>query len=409
MQRVVITGMGVVSPIGIGIDAFFSGLRQSLCGIAPISVFDASGFEVRLAAEVRGPLPALSAEEACIAERDRKVGFAVQAAHEALAMAGVPRLEKEHLLHIGTSLESFHFANFSFPPHNASSADLAAHLAIQAWRLPLDAALQLIVRRFGRPGQALNNCSACAVGLQTIGQAFQAVREGRHSLALAGGFDSMINPLGVGGFQLLGAPSVAAREDGLVCRPFDVNRSGLVLGEGAAFVVLEPRDKALAEGKTLYGEIRGYGSSLDAYGLSAPEPQGQGAVRAMRLALQDAACPQQAVDHINAHGTGTLLNDPVEAKAIREVFAGCWENIPVTATKAMTGHSIAAAGAIELMACLYTLGEQTIPPNIGLDKVGEGCELMHVAAKPLAHPVERILTNSFGFGGQNATLIVQRG
>ena len=220
----------------------------------------------------------------------------------------------------------------------------------------------------------------------------------------------MTNPLGVGGFQLLGAPATGKPEGGLsLCRPFDARRGGLVLGEGAAFVVLEERERALADGRAIYAEVRGYGSSLDAHALSAPEPGGEGAARAMLAALRDAALPPEAVDHINAHGTGTFLNDPVEARAIRRVFPDSWQRIPVAALKSMTGHAIAAAGAMEVIACIYSLARQKVPPNIGLEQVGADCELMHVREKTEEHPVSCVLTNSFGFGGQNASLLLVSG
>jgi len=408
MRRVVVTGFGIVSPIGTGADAFFDALAQGCNGIAPIRRFDASGLEVRYAGEVKENPSFACEQEQALAERDPKVGFALTAAAEALGMAGVESFSPDDCIHIGTSLETFFFREFSVDLPVGCQEALFRRLVTHPWRLPLDAALRAIQARYGKGGQAVTNCSACAVGIQTIGQAFHAVRGGRCSLALAGGFDSMINPLGVGGFQLLGAPAVGEPAPGKAfCRPFDADRSGLVLGEGAGFVVLEEREKALSLGKTLYAEVRGYGATLDAHGLSAPD--GDGAAQAMLVALRDAKLPPQAVDHINAHGTGTQLNDPVEAAAIRRVFADIWQKVPVTAIKSMLGHSIAAAGAIEAIACLYTLLHGVIPPNIGLDTVGVGCELMHVGRKALPCEAGCVLTNSFGFGGQNAALILTRG
>lgn len=409
MRRVVVTGYGVVSPIGAGASVFFDALGRGVTGIRPISRFDASGLEVRYAGEVPDAPVFTDGEEQAFAERDPKVGFALAAAAEALAMAGIKTFSSTDLVHIGTSLETFFFKEFAVGGDVDEEA-FSSRLVTHPWRLPLDAALACIRKRHGTPGQAATNCSACAVGAQTIGQAFHAVRDGRFSRALAGGFDSMINPLGVGGFQLLGAPATGEPVGGAsLCRPFDAGRSGLVLGEGAGFVVLEEREQALAEGKPVYAEIVGYGATLDAHGLSAPDPEGDGAARSMLTALRDAKLPPEAVDHINAHGTGTQLNDPVEAKAIRRVFAKTWERIPVTAVKSMMGHSIAAAGAIEAIACIFTLRRGMIPPNIGLEKVGTGCELLHVGRNATAFPAACVLTNSFGFGGQNATLILTGG
>lgn len=410
MRRVVITGFGIVSPIGTGAEAFFDALGRGCDGIGPIRRFDASNLEVRHAGEVKeAPVFACEREQS-LAERDPKVGFALTAAAEALQMAGVPAFSPDDLIHIGTSLETFFFREFVIKNPAEQEEAFFRRLVTHAWRLPLDAALRAIQARYGMAGQAATNCSACAVGLQTIGQAFHAVRDGRCDLALAGGFDSMINPLGVGGFQLLGAPAAGEPLPGRAfCRPFDAGRSGLVLGEGAGFVVLEEREKALALGKTPYAEVRGYGATLDARGLSAPDPDGDGAARAMRTALDDAKLRPHAVDHINTHGTGTQRNDPVEAAAIRRVFADTWQNLPVTALKSMLGHSIAAAGSIEAIACIYTLRHGVIPPNIGLDAVGVGCELMHVGREAVFRETGCVLTNSFGFGGQNASLVLTGG
>jgi 3-oxoacyl-[acyl-carrier-protein] synthase II len=219
----------------------------------------------------------------------------------------------------------------------------------------------------------------------------------------------MINPLGVGGFQLLGALSTDNDRGESACRPFDASRGGAVLGEGAAALLLEPLEKARAEGRTILAEVLGYGSTLDAHGLSAPDPEGRGAERAMRAALADARIEPEAVGHINAHGTGTRLNDEVEAAAIRRVFADTWQRIPVSATKSVTGHLIGAAGAIEAGACLLALVRGLLPPNPWLRKVAPGCELDHVVGTTARRfDGEHVLSNSFGFGGQNASLIFRR-
>ena len=226
--------------------------------------------------------------------------------------------------------------------------------------------------------------------------------------AICGGFDSMLNPLGVGGFQMLGALTTDNERGAWACRPFDSERNGTVLGEGAAVVVLEDFELAQAAGKQILAEVCGYGSSLDAYNLSAPDPDGDGALRAMSAALADANLAPDAIGHISAHGTGTRLNDEVEAGAIRRLFAACWERIPVSAVKALTGHLIAAAGAVQAAACLLPLLENVLPPNPSLSKVGSGCELCHVTQAGQPFKGEYVLSNSFGFGGQNATLIFRR-
>lgn len=408
MRRVAITGFGVVSPVGNGREAFWAALAAGRSGIAAITRFDAATFSVRLAGEVKEALE-LPASVADIAKDDPKVGFAYAAAAEALGQAGRSSLGENSLLHLATSLEIFDLRKVIIDGRADFQAVARRSLSGKgpALQIPLDTAARIIARDFGRPEQSLTNCSACAAGTQAVGHAFEAVREGRCEIALCGGFDSMLNPLGVGGFQLLGALTIENSLGGRACRPFDATRSGTVLGEGAAMFVLEPLEKAKAEGKTILAEVCGYGSSLDAHSLSAPDPEGEGAVRAMQEALQDARLAPERIGHINAHGTGTRLNDEIEAKAIRRVFNGHWERIPVSATKSMTGHLIAAAGAVELGACLLALHKGLLPPNPSLERVGPGCELDHVTTQR-RFSGEYVLKNSFGFGGQNAVMVLRK-
>lgn len=407
MRRVVVTGFGVISPTGCGREACWSALAEGRSGIGPITRFDCSTFDVRLAGEVKVPLD-LPEPVAGIAAEDPKVGFAFAAVREALLSAGIERLGPTALLHLGTSLEIFDLSKVicgGRPDFKAvARRSLAGGPRLQ---YPLDTAGRMIADAYGRPDESLTNCSACAASAQAIGHAWRAVRDGLCETAVCGGFDSMINPLGVGGFQMLGALTTDNERGSLACRPFDAARRGAVLGEGAAALVLEPLEKARASGKAAFAEICGYGSSLDAFGLSAPDPNGDGAARAMMGALREAGIPPEAVGHINTHGTGTHLNDEVEAAAIRRTFP-TWERIPVAATKAMTGHLIGAAGAVEAGACLMTLSRGLIPPNPSLSKVAPGCELMHVTGQAMRFDGEYALSNSFGFGGQNAALVFRR-
>lgn len=408
MSRVAITGFGVVSPLGNGRDAFWRGLADGRSGISRITHFDCATFAVQLAGEVKEPLefPEVVAQ---IARRDPKVGFAFAACAEALEQAGIERLSLSALLHLGVSLEIFHLEDVT-PGGRIDFAETARRcLSGDAPPLqsPLDTAAEVIQQHFGRVARALTNVSACAASAQAIGQGFREIRAGRCELAVCGGFDSMVNPLGVGGFQLLGALTTENERGAHACRPFDASRSGTVLGEGAAVLVLEPLEKAQAEGKPVLAELCGFGSSLDAHSLSAPDPDGDGAVRAMRGALSDAGLALESIAHINTHGTGTRLNDEIEAAAIRKVFTH-WQRIPVSATKSVTGHLIAAAGAVEAGACLLALTEGSLPPNPCLERVGAGCELDHVTTPGRKLNGEYVLSHSFGFGGQNAALIFRK-
>lgn len=408
MRRVAITGFGVVSPIGANRVAFWEALTAGQSGIASITRFDVSTFEVRLAGEVK-TMPSLPDAVAAVAADDPKVGFAFAAAAEALEEAGLAALDGETLLHLGTSLEIFDLRKVVDAGANGLPAFVDRLLANdRALQIPLDTANRLIADRFGRPAGSLTNCSACAAGIQAIGHGFHAVRDGRCEIAVCGGFDSMLNPLGVGGFQLLGALSTDNDRGEHACRPFDAARRGAVLGEGAAVVVMEPFERARAAGKEILAEVGGYASTLDAHSLTAPDPAGDGAMRAMRGALVDAGIEASRIGHLNAHGTGTRLNDAIEAAAIRAVFPDTWESIPVSATKCMTGHLIAAAGAVEIGACLLPLMRGFLPPNISLASVGRGCELNHVTAAGAVFSGEYAMTNSFGFGGQNASMVLRR-
>jgi 3-oxoacyl-[acyl-carrier-protein] synthase II len=417
-RRVAVTGLGIVSPLGLGRRAFFEALQNGQGGLRPLTRFKTTGLAINWAGEVRQTdllIDLLQKDYADVSKinqsaflktlkNDLKFAFALAAAKEALQEAGVFRIDQNCLIHLGVSLETFSLASVG-PVKELAPEQLDNLMNSTSLRTPLDWAVNLIESRYGQAGKALTNCAACAAGLASLGQAYRSVAGGQFELALAGAFDSLINPLALGGFQALGALAAGEPEAGFpLCRPFDVQRRGLVMGEGAAVMVLEPLEKARAFGRRVYGEILGYGASLDAYSLSAPDPAGSGALRAMQAALKSANLSPQDVDHLNTHGTGTILNDPIEAKAIRQLFSH-WPKMPVTAVKALTGHAIAASGALEAAACLFTLKTNIIPPNIGLNKVATDCELNHVTQTGTPFNGEVILTNSFGFGGQNSALI----
>ncbi|MCP5495529.1 MAG: beta-ketoacyl-[acyl-carrier-protein] synthase family protein [Leptospiraceae bacterium] len=407
MKRVVITGFGIVSAIGNGKNDFWESLAKGKSGIGKIARFDSSTYEVKLSAEVKEN-PIYSNEIKYYADYDPKVGFAYTAFREAIEQAKIDRLDKDTLLHLGTSLETFDLSHITCggKPNLKIIAKEFINGNKPPLQFPLDTPVELISKEFGTPGRKLTNCSACVAGAQTIGHAFGAIRQGEFSLAICGGFDSMINPLGIGGFQLLGALTTSTKLGAKACRPFDSERNGTVLGEGAAIFVLESLEKAKTEGKEILAEIVGYGSSLDAYNLTAPSPTGEGAKLAMLAALKNAKLSIDDIHYINAHGTSTFLNDEIEATAIRDVFQN-WKNIPVSSTKSLTGHTIGASGPVEMGVCLLPLLKGLIPPNPSLEKVGKGCELNHITQTTKFHG-QNVLSNSFGFGGQNATLILKK-
>lgn len=416
--RVVVTGLGIVGPVGNDVPTFWQNLTAGRSGTGPLTLFDASGLLVGIGGEVKdfdtelvkGWFPAAARD------RDRKVLLGLAAAREALQAAGLatpaarPRLASA-AIHVGVSLEVF-FLEDVIPlareglEHGAMARLLLGGLAGRPpLQTPLDRLAELIGDAWDCGGPRSTNCSACAAGAMVVGEAFTALREGHGELALAGAADSMLNPLGLGGFSLLRALSMERDHPEAACRPFDAGRDGTVLGEGAAFLVLETLDHARARGARPLAEILGYGSSLDAYRVSDPDPGGRGAVLAMRAALADAGLDPTAIDVVNAHGTGTPKNDVTETLAIKEVFGDRARRIPVHAVKSMTGHMIAASGAVEALVSVLTLRDGLVPPTINLDTPDPECDLDYVPGRARPCAARTVQSNSFAFGGQNASLI----
>jgi 3-oxoacyl-[acyl-carrier-protein] synthase II len=272
----------------------------------------------------------------------------------------------------------------------------------------LDQTATILGNRYGLAAGRITNCSACAAGTQVVGEAWGMLRRGQAEVALAGAADSMLNPLGLGGFSLLRVLSAENDRPQEACRPFDITREGTVLGEGAAFLVLESLEHATARGAAIYAEVVGYGSSLDAFAVSDPDPSGRGAVESMRRAMCQAGLAPQEIDCVNAHGTGTPKNDAIETAAIKQVLGRRAYEIPVHAVKSMTGHLIAASGAVEAVAAALTLARRTVPPTINLRRPDPQCDLDYVPCSVRPFEGKTVLSNSFGFGGQNATIILKR-
>ena len=419
MTRVAITGVGTVGPLGSGRQTFWSNLTAGRSGIGPISLFDASAFPVRIGGEAKGLTPAVAAELAeafplAAGVRDRKVLLGLAAAREAVAAAGIANGSLDDaMLHVGVGLESFHLEDLT---RHAGADDIGQAIveSVRAgdvgepMQTPLDLTAEALGQRYGFSAGRYTNCSACAAGAQVIGEAWRLLREGACDVVLAGATDSMLNPLGLGGFSLLRVLSAENDRPQRACRPFDATRQGTALGEGAGFVVLETLDHALWRGAKILAEVLGYGSSMDAYRVSDPDPSGAGAVRSMAAALGDAGLEAGQIDCVSAHGTGTPKNDVVETAAIKTVLGPRAREIPVHAVKSMTGHLIAASGAVEAIAAVLTILWRTVPPTINLETPDEQCDLDYVAGGSRAFDGDIVLSNSFGFGGQNATLIFGR-
>ena len=424
MRRVVITGVGIVSSLGDQPDAVMDAMVAGRSGIGPLDRFPTDGFEIRAAGQIRDfdlrRYTDDTTADFLADKQDFKTELGVAACDLAVRNAqGIPAevapARRGLFLSSGLSSNVIDETEQDFLAHidpdgrfdyRAAGAGVKRTDSAYRWRHLSDLAVHLVASRHGVLGPVSTNYSACAAGGMAIGQAFREIRAGRLDWALAGGFESMIHPFGVLSFQLLGALSESERPVREISRPFDRARDGFVIGEGAAAFVLEPAVHAV--GKRIYGEVIGFGTSVDAYRVTAPTPDGSGAALCMSRALSDAGLPPSTVDYVNAHGTSTELNDVTETLAIEQVFGGRPLAPPVSSTKSMIGHAVAAAGAVELVAVLAALRDQALPPTINLDDPDPRCDLDYVPRVARDARVEVALDNCFGFGGQNACLAVRR-
>ena len=397
-HRVAVTGMGVVSPIGRTVAHFRDALFSGRSGIGPITTFDSATLPTRIAAEVKWDGDVM---------RDRKITFALDAAAQAMtdATRSGTRPSGEGGLSLGLGLELFSMDDLAAKRRGGGVPEPIADRAVYL-QTPSDLCVSMLAGRFELRAPPLTHVSACAAGTDAIGSAFRMIASGRRRWMMAGGADSMVNPLGVAGFCSIGATSTANDDPTRASRPFDRRRSGFVLGEGAGVLILERLEDARARGAEVHAEIRGYGASFDAHGISEPHPGGRGALQAMSRALTEAQLEPGDIDCINAHGTGTPKNDPVETLAIKNLFGAHAYNIPVCATKSMIGHLIAAAGAVEAIAAVAGIKAGVVHPTINLDHPDPACDLDYVPHTARGHAQRFVLSNSFAFGGQNASIVL---
>ncbi len=393
----VVTGMGVVSPLGCALGEFRERLFAGESAAGPVTLFDASGLPTQIAAEVKRPFPEF---------RDRKIPFALEAARQAMEAAGIRGTGGS--LSLGIGLELFSMDDMAeFRGTRCLPSDQAERLTFL--QTPSDLCVPRIAWRYGFDRPPLVHVSACAAGTDAIGAGYRLVASGRRQCVLAGGTDSMINPLGLGGFCKIGATSTRNDEPKRASRPFDRDRDGFVLGEGAGILVLEPLDAARRRGAQIHAEVCGYGCSFDAAGISEPHPEGRGAFQAMSRALSDAGIGAERIDCVNAHGTSTPKNDPVETMAIERLLGERARGVPVVATKSMIGHLISAAGAVEAIAAILCMEAGVVHSTINLEHPDPACGLDHVPGGARRHDQEYVLSNSFGFGGQNACIVLRNG
>lgn len=407
MSGIVITGLGVVTPIGTGTQSFWDSLVAGHSGAGPITRFDASAYPVRIASEIDDFDATRWIEPREVARIDRFCQLGIAAAYLAWEEAGLTEevdLERTGVI-VGSgigglaTIEEQHDALLRGGPRRVSP--------FMVPRLMPNGAAAAIAMRFGAKGVNLSVASACATGAHAIGEAVQVLRQGRADVMLAGGCEAAITPLSVAAFARMGALSVRNEDPASASRPFDKDRDGFVFGEGAGVIVLERDEHAAARGVLPLARVTGYGATSDAFHVTQPDPEGAGATAAMEIAMRDAGVTPEQVDYVNAHGTSTPYNDRIETQAIKQALGNEAKRIPVTSTKSQTGHLLGAAGAVEAAATALIVKHGLVPRTINLETPDPDCDLDYVADEPRQGDIKVAISNSFGFGGQNACLVIE--
>ncbi|MFB3816509.1 MAG: beta-ketoacyl-ACP synthase II [Candidatus Methylomirabilales bacterium] len=407
MVRVVVTGLGAVAPNGIGVEQFWRNLVEGVSGIAPITRFDASKHDARIAGEVKGFDPLQWIEKKDVRKMDLFIQFAIAAAQMAFDDAGLKVTDENRDrmgVFVGTgmggipALEESHKQLLEKGPGRISAFFIPSIIT--------NLGSGQISMRFGMKGPNSCVCTACATGNHAIGDSFRLVQRGDADVMIAGGSEAVITPLTIGGFAAMRALSTRNDEPTKASRPFDKGRDGFVMGEGSGIMVLEALPHALRRGARIYAELVGYGMSADAYHITLPALDG--AVRSMRLALKDAGVEPAAVDYINAHGTSTPAGDVNETQSIKAVFGAHARKVAISSTKSMTGHLLGAAGGVESVVTALTIARGVLPPTINYETPDPECDLDYVPNTARPADVRYALTNSFGFGGTNASLLFKR-
>ncbi|WP_457678885.1 beta-ketoacyl-ACP synthase II [Thermovibrio sp.] len=408
-KRVVITGIGVVSPVGSSVEKFWENIVSGKSGVGRITKFNPEGFPVQIAAEVKDFEPEKYFDKREVRRLDPFIQFAVAAAEQAVKSAGVDdeSLDKERIgVLIGSGIgglntvEEQHEILLKKGPRRVSPYCVPMEI--------INMASGIASIRFGFKGPNISVVTACATGTHAIGEAYRTILYGDADVMVAGGAESCITPLAVAGFAAARALSTRNDEPEKASRPFEKNRDGFVMGEGAGIVVLEDYEHAKRRGAPILAEVVGYGTSGDAYHMTAPAPNGEGAARAIRNALKDAGISPEEVDYINAHGTSTKFNDLFETMAIKSVFKEHAYKVKISSIKSMIGHLLGAAGGVEVVSSVLTLKTGIIPPTINYEEPDPECDLDYTPNKAVEADVKCVLKNSFGFGGTNACLVLKR-
>ena len=409
LPRVVVTGLGAVTPVGNTVNEFWQNLIAGKNGVGPITTFDAARFDCRIAAEVKGydPKATIPLKESRRMERFSQL--AVTAAREAIEDAAFDMTKEDPYeigVLIGSGIGSLRIIEETHSIYLERGPEKFSPFMIQL--LIINMASGWVSMLHGLKGPNTAVVSACATGTHAIGEAFRMIQHGYAKAMVAGGTESCITPLGIGGFCALKALSKRNDEPQKASRPFDKERDGFVMGEGAGIVVLEELEHAKARGAKIYGEVAGYALNGDAHHMTAPHPEGEGAMRCMQTALKDAKMKPEDITYINAHGTSTELNDKIETLAIKRTFKQHAKKVQVSSTKSMTGHTLGAAGGIEFVACCLSLKHQTLHPTTNYTTPDPDCDLDYIPNTARKAKVDVCLSNSLGFGGHNTTIIVKK-
>jgi 3-oxoacyl-[acyl-carrier-protein] synthase II len=408
-RRVVVTGVGLVSPLAIGTQANWDALVAGRSGIGPITHFDASQHYARIAGEVKGFDPLQFVEKKDVKKMDVFIQFAIAASQFAVDDAKLA-ITPTNADQVGVFIASG-IGGFATIEREHSELVKGGPRRISPFFIPasiINLAAGQVSIRFGARGPNLATCTACTASAHSVGESFEIIRRGDADVMIAGGSEASITPLSVGGFAAMRALSTRNDDPERASRPFDRDRDGFIIGEGSGMIVLEELTTARARGAQIYAELVGYGLSSDAFHLTAQPPDAHGAVRAMAMALRKAGIAPADVDYLNAHGTSTPVNDPTETKAVKQLFGESAYKVAMSSTKSMTGHLLGAAGGLEAGITALAVKHQIAPPTINLDHPDEACDLDYVPHKARPMKIRYALSNSFGFGGTNGTLLLKR-
>ena len=406
--RVVVTGMGAITPIGNDVESFWQGLKDKTVGIGPITYFDTTDYKCKLAAEVKGFDPKQYMDAKAARRMEAFSQFAVAASKEALEQSGID-MEKDDPYRVGVCVGSG-IGSLQAMEKDVKKLNEKGPSRVNPLLVPLmisNMAAGNVAIQFGLKGKCFNVVTACATGTHSIGEAFRSIQYGEADVMVAGGAEASITPIGIAGFTSLTALNTT-EDASRASIPFDEDRNGFVMGEGAGVVVLESLEHAKARGANILAEVVGYGATCDAFHITSPAEDGSGAARAMENAMKDAGMAAEDIDYVNAHGTSTHHNDLFETKAIRLALGDHAEKVKINSTKSMIGHLLGAAGGVEFITCVKSIQDGFVHATAGLEKPGEGCDLDYTMGDGVSMNVDVAISNSLGFGGHNASLIVKK-